>query len=183
MHGDVNALKADGLSPAILTMSIIVGVAFALYVVRVSCNYIRKKKKKINVKKKVSFCSSLKFMQFTFQMERNNEMSVQGKRGDRMGMRLERQEWIERMERFERFEAFERDRMERMGMGMEGRGAQRMSVQDMEQMQQEGFGMRRYGMMGPGLEAAGMGGHGMLGHGIGGHAPPHYKASYSESRL
>ena len=54
VHGDVNALKADGLSPAILTMSIIVGVAFALYVVRVSCKYIQKKKKKMNVRK-VSF--------------------------------------------------------------------------------------------------------------------------------
>ena len=51
VHGDVNALKADGLSPAILTMSIIVGVAFALYIVRVSCKYIQKKNKKMNVKK------------------------------------------------------------------------------------------------------------------------------------
>ena len=77
-----------------------------------------------------------------------------------------------------RFERFERDRMERMGM--EGREAQtlgqRMSVQDMERMRQEGLGMGRYRVMGPGMEPG-------MGHGMGGHAPPHYKASYSESRL
>ena len=56
VHGYVMPVYADGLSPATLTMSVIVDVAFLFYVAHVSCKYVQKKKKE--AKKEVTFVFS-----------------------------------------------------------------------------------------------------------------------------